>query len=333
MKRLSFAWIFIFAVLVAGGCGAAKQERPADQTQTVDQTRSLEKMPSIKELREFYNSHSEKEYHDRLREIKPLIDQASEEEFRGIFEESLKNWAVAKAPTTIDHVSVEVSRDDLMMNEYANQKMYENLFVRVNVYYDPKQLAGDEAEVVEEIYDGVMDAVRETPYGAFKIYEMTIACYDSVSGFGRYGESTQGFGNGYSELGEKIWVAEQPADEYHVQTIVYDFVHDYNDTVFDDEIYMFARHENVTLSSFGIKPDSGELYMKIPIYMSPVGQDAEEFADSLAGKGQEIYNRIMTDEEAVEYLKDQKVQTIVIEFYTPWSRERNQVHAFHLEGQ
>lgn len=41
------------------------------------------------------------------------------------------------------------------------------------------------------------------------------------------------------------------------------------DAVFSDDIYMFARHGNVTLRSFGIKPDSGELYMEIPICLPP----------------------------------------------------------------
>lgn len=131
-------------------------------------------MPSMAGLREFYESHTKEEYDSRLREIKPVIDDTTDEAFCSIFETSLENWADTRSPIPIDDVSVEVLTDDLMMNEHANKKMYENLFVHANVYYDSKQITGDEAKIVEQIYDGVMDAPRETPYGAYKIYEITI---------------------------------------------------------------------------------------------------------------------------------------------------------------
>lgn len=315
-KTLRIFSLLVFAVLLIG-CSISEKKQP------------LKKMPTMTELREFHDTHTREEFDNRLREIKPLIDQASIDDYKNIFQESLENWAKTQSPTEIDRVSVEVSRDDLAMNEWANRKLYKNISVRAEIYYDPEQIAGDEAEVVEQIYEGVMDALREIPYGAYKINEMTIACYSSINDIGRYGESNGTFGSGYEEKDEKIWVAEQSPDELNIQTIAYEFVEAFNASKFSDEVYQFARHGNVSLTQFGMKPASDELYIEISIFSAPYDEDVNLFGSSLEAKSLELFDLIMADEAAVKYLEKNEADKVVVKFYTPWVNQ-NHVYTYYL---
>lgn len=316
-KTLRIFSLPFFTILLIG-CSMSVKNQP------------LKKMPTMTELREFYESHTQEEFDNRLREIKPLIDQASIDDYQNIFEESLEKWKTTQPPIEIDRVSVEVSRDDLAMNEWANKKLYKNIYVRAGIYYNPEQIEGDEAEVVEQIYEGVMDALRETPYGAYKINEMTIACYSSINDIGRYGESNCTFGSGYSEKDDKIWVTEQPPDELNIQTIAYEFVEAFNASKFSDEVYQFARHGNVSLTQFGMKPATDELYIGISIFSAPIDEDVKLFGSSLEAKSLELFDLIMADEAAVGYLEKNEAGKVVVKFYTPWVREQNHVYTYYL---
>lgn len=308
MKKIIFILIFLLSIFLLAGCSGESE------------VNSLEEMPTSDELLEFYNTHTKEESDERMREVKLLIDKTPYEEIYIILDDSLQKWKETQSLLEIDHITTEYSRDELLMNEQANEKMFSNIFLNVEIHYDPEKVIVSEQKIFDTIFDYVHEALRETPYSK-KINELELSLYrnDDPRYIDKVGISTTNY-----------MAPPQPEEDLNIQTIVYNFVEEFNRKEFSDE--RFSRHGNVTLKRFGIKSDTGELYMEIPIYEVDYSKDVEVFKKSLEGRSNDLYDLIITNAEAVRYLEDNNVKAVTVSFYAPWDKQSYHTYTYNLES-
>ena len=233
---------------------------------------SADTMPDMEELLAYSQSHSQEEYEKKLKEIQAVIDNTSYEELCQILTDSLASWADTQTDYEITDTSIEFSEDPLLMDEQRKEKLYNNWTVSVNI-----QLAGDEKSKYDvpdaaAIYRQAADALRSTPYGAYKLHTLKITASSDPD---RILTSEQ---EGRFFLTDSAFSLPQEPEELAIQKTVLEQVEEFNQEYFSDECY---RGQNVTLKRFGSPRDSSVLYLEFPIYAPPFDQDMAAFADSL----------------------------------------------------
>ena len=233
---------------------------------------SADTMPDMEELLAYSQSHSQEEYEKKLKEIQAVIDNTSYEELCQILTDSLASWADTQTDYEITDTSIEFSEDPLLMDEQRKEKLYNNWTVSVNI-----QLAGDEKSKYDlpdaaAIYRQAADALRSTPYGAYKLHTLKITASSDPD---RILTSEQ---EGSFFLTDSAFSLPQEPEELAIQKAVLEQVETFNQECFSDERY---RGQNVTLKRFGSPRDSSVLYLEFPIYAPPFDQDMAAFADSL----------------------------------------------------
>ena len=263
---------------------------------------SADTMPDMEELLAYSQSHSQEEYEKKLKEIQAVIDNTSYEELCQILTDSLASWADTQTDYEITDTSIEFSEDPLLMDEQRKEKLYNNWTVSVNI-----QLAGDE----KSKYDlpDAADALRSTPYGAYKLHTLKITASSDPD---RILTSEQ---EGSFFLTDSAFSLPQEPEELAIQKAVLEQVETFNQECFSDERY---RGQNVTLKRFGSPRDSSVLYLEFPIYAPPFDQDMAAFADSLEAHGQEFFHLITENNENLEYLKKCGITSVTVRFVTSW---------------
>ena len=204
---------------------------------------------------------------------------------------------------------MKFSEDPLLMDEQRKVKLYNNWTVSVNI-----QLAGDEKSKYDlpdaaAIYRQAADALRSTPYGAYKLHTLKITASSDPD---RILTSEQ---EGSFFLTDSAFSLPQEPEELAIQKAVLEQVKAFNQEFFSDERY---RGQNVTLKRFGSPRDSSVLYLELPIYAPPFDQDMAAFADSLEARGQEFFHVITENNENLEYLKKCGITSVTIRFATSW---------------
>lgn len=301
MKKIIFILIIMLAISIFSGC--------------------TEKVPTMDELLEFSQTHTQEEADEKLKEISLIVDSTPDEEICKIYYDSLQKWRETQSLIEIDRVTAGCSRDELLMNEQANEKQYNNISVNVEIYYKAGEISSSDHELFDSITDQVIGALNETPYGRFKINEFNLDLYNSENNFQKYNTSI-GF------LKPDSIPPAQTEGEFNIQTIAYNFVKEFNRREFSHE--RFSRHGNVTLKRFGIKSDTDELYIEIPIYEADYSKDLDAFIKSLEGRSNDLYDLIIANEDALSYLEDNNVKTVTVSFYTPWDPQKYYSYSFDL---
>ena len=268
---------------------------------------SADTMPDMEELLAYSQSHSQEEYEKKLKEIQAVIDNTSYEELCQIFTDSLASWADTQ--TDYEITSMKFSEDPLLMDEQRKEKLYNNWTVSVNI-----QLAGDEKSKYDlpdaaAIYRQAADALRSTPYGAYKLHTLKITASSDPDWILTSEQEGSFF------LTDSAFSLPQEPEELALQKAVLEQVEAFNQEFFSDERY---RGQNVTLKRFGSPRDSSVLYLELPIYAPPFDQDMAAFADSLEARGQEFFHVITENNENLEYLKKCGITSVTIRFATSW---------------
>ena len=270
---------------------------------------SADTMPDMKELLAYSQSHSQEEYEKKLKEILAVIANTSHEEICQILTDSLTLWADTQTEYEITETSMEFSEDPLLMDEQRKEKLYNNWTVSVNI-----QLAGDKDSKYDlpdaaAIYRQTADALRSTPYGAYKLHTLKLTASSDPD---RILTSEQ---EGSFFLTDPVFSPLQDPEELEIQKAVLEQLEAFNQTCFSDERY---RGQNVTLKRFGASGDSSVLYLELPIYAPPFDQDMAVFADSLEARGQEFFHAITKNNENLEYLKKCGITSVTVRFTTSW---------------
>jgi len=256
---------------------------------------------------------------DALQEIQAVIDNTSYEELCQILTDSLASWADTQTDYEITDTSIEFSEDPLLMDEQRKEKLYNNWTVSVNI-----QLAGDEKSKYDvpdaaAIYRQAADALRSTPYGAYKLHTLKITASSDPD---RILTSEQ---EGRFFLTDSAFSLPQEPEELAIQKTVLEQVEEFNQEYFSGERY---RGQNVTLKRFGSPRDSSVLYLEFPIYAPPFDQDMAAFADSLEAHGQEFFHVITENNENLEYLKKCGITSVTVRFVTSWATPEKAVRDF-----
>lgn len=270
---------------------------------------SADTMPDMEELLAYSQSHSQEEYEKKLKEIQAVIDNTSYEELCQILTDSPASWADIQTDLEITDTSMEFSEDPLLMDEQRKEKLYNNWTVSVNI-----QLAGDEKSKYDvpdaaAIYRQAADALRSTPYGAYKLHTLKITASSDPD---RILTSEQ---EGSFFLTDSAFSLPQEPEELAIQKTVLEQVEEFNQECFSDERY---RGQNMTLKRFGSPRDSSVLYLALPIYAPPFDQDMDAFAGSLEARSLDFFHVITENKENLEYLKKCGITSVTIRFITSW---------------
>ncbi len=321
-KKICLLSLSLLMIITLAGCAGKPIELDPD------------KVPTREEIDAFRETRTEEEYLRKMAEIRALIDATPYEEVYENIEASLTEWADGQTLLPLDHATIEFTRD-IIMNEGFNYLLFSDLHAVVGLYYDPYKIDGPEYEMVDEAFDQVVEALKETLYGSFKIYDVTVLYYDTAK-YGTGGSHRNDRKNSRPNTTYAEYVNDHlPADELHIQTIAFNYVKAFNEAEFGDE-------ENIpdvgaiTMRRFGIKPDTDELYIEIPIYT--LGKWGETklaaFKSSLEGRSRELFELIVSDETVSKFLTDNKVSTVTVAFNTLWETkgEFYYTYSYPLEG-
>lgn len=286
-------------------------------------------MPAKEEMRAFRNTHTEEQYTERMLQVKALLDGTSYEEFCAILQRTLEEWAEAQSAPPIGRVAVAFSQDPLLMDEQKKQKAYQNMDLNVEIYYDVEQAGLTQQQIAQQIAEPALQALLGNYYGWARIRQVELSCYNMEHRL-QYG-TTRG-----QVMLEDFMVPPQPEEELKIQGIIYRYIDDFNSQI--PGVNWSGRPPpieaaNVTLRHFGLTPDTGELYMEIPIYLYDYNMTEEAFRESLAGRSETLCGWITGDGESAQYLRDNGIDTVTVDFYTPWDGEReNAVYQYPLPG-
>lgn len=292
--------VCIIPLLFLMGCAAIPSQNQADR------------VPDMKELAAFSDSHSKQEYEDELLRIKDIIDAAAYEEICGIYEESLNEW-VTQQELKIECTGISCSKDTLLMNEQTGKRLYNNFFVEVDIYLEKgEELVTNEG--MDKLFYQVQDALNRTPYERFTLNTLTVSCHGSYAGI----TDLTDFRTASYEIVNSEFQPVLDEEESEMQTQVYEYLQEFNREIFEDSRY---GGSNVTLKHFGIEEESQRLYMEIPIYSAPFDMDEERFKEDFNIRSDELYQLIAEKDRFVNYLKEKDITTVTIALYVPWDRE------------
>lgn len=210
------------------------------------------------------------------------------------------------------------------MNDKGDERLYNNLFVTVVIFYDKAENEKLNHDLLE---DQIREVLCKTPYGGYKINSITVECYDKNKGTeksfaGRISGKTS---NIY--LNNEVLSVKQPEGEKNIQTLVYHFVKDWNDTVFGTSTD--GGYGEIRLRRCGIDGDGGNLQMEILIDSLPPGVEKQPFFDTLEGRGKDLFEHIMADGESVKFLEGHEIGSVNVTFHTPWGSVYEHENEYH----
>lgn len=283
---------------------------------------SLNTVPTIEELSELTSSKSSEESGDILNEVMTLIDEMSDEDIHIKIEESISHWADRQSLLDLDDISINFA-ESLLLHEDKNQKLSNDIIVKVDVFYDVNNTPNPDYQLIYKIFDQIVEAVQGSTYGMFKVYSIEVNYFDTKDRSKQFNQLSEEF--------REITAGKQAEDEYHIQSLAYEFVREFNEDEYGDQKY--GPLPEITLKRFGLRRESDELYIEIPIYTLGDREDKEReiFTSSLEDKSQDLYNLLISDKSAMEYLRSKNVSTITISYSTPWEAKGNNYYTFSYD--
>lgn len=217
----------------------------------------------------------------------------------------------------IDIISLDIYKDHLLMHGNMNQKMFENLFINVELSFYTKDMTWEERESkTKKMNDEIIDLCNiQDTYGFLKLNSLHTIFIDTNN---RYNFK---YSNGVTQV-SPITNIKQTIEELETQNIVYNFVNE---------------HDNYLLKRFGIIDETKELYIEIPIYDRLYGMyhvDEEEqsnILENLNGISDSLYNKILSNTLSKQYIQSNDVNVITISFFVPWNKEEFITYNYKLE--
>ncbi|MEA4920843.1 MAG: hypothetical protein VB078_07975, partial [Clostridiaceae bacterium] len=283
-KFIIFFTCGIILLLFISACGQEKQPE------------TLTELPTPEQMKEYNEKHGEEERIAYSKQVVTMIAEMSDDEIYSAIEDSFNEWAENQKLLELDSITIDFS-NTLRINESHNQKWFKQVAVTAGVYYDPSKIDGNEAELVDKVFEDVTSALQGTTVGQYKIAKIELAFYGPESNGARRNERIMDDlpnGGDFSELYDSVdW---QPKGEKRAQTIAYDFAQALNLEEFkDDTLYTQTgeiRMAGLALSRFGIKKETNELYIEMAVYAEKEDQGA--FNSSLEGRSRALYDSIIS---------------------------------------
>ncbi|KAB3538634.1 hypothetical protein F8154_01730 [Alkaliphilus pronyensis] len=248
-------------------------------------------LPSFKE----YQSLTESE-----RAI--IIDKTNHipiEDVVNYFTIKIENYANSKE--LIDINSLSIHKDNLLMDQHQNKKLFNNIFISLELSINTNNMTREEAEgIASKMKEEIVDiCINNDTYGFLKINTFNIRFIDHKN-MAKFGYVTG------SKLIEPLSTIEQTNEELETQTIAYNFANSY---------------EDFSLKRFGIIDKEKELYIEIAIYDICDVDNQKEVLDSLNNLSDSLYNKIMSNIKSTQYIQSNNVDIVTTSFYLPWHEE------------
>ncbi len=312
MKKFIYVFVFVLVALLLAGCNSNKST-----------------VPTLEDLK---NANDVEEYNEKIKEIQKAIDETSYEDICLDMEKTLGDWAKSQDLLNIEDTSIEFIKDETIMNSVYNEKMYNNISVKIRVDYVTDGKVDNERDLVYEAMEQVEDAMSKNIYYNFKVFNrnnLPIGFYkdDKL----RYGSDTISK-NIFNSCGTQYMKFEIDPDEMNVQTMVYDFVKKWDEDKFGEiEIPISSDTPiNIFLHNFGVIEDDNSLYIFIAMHSQYLDKSAEETLKDIEAKSLEMKDLILGDKNAREFLEGKGVTKIKFSFYTDWVKENYQNYEYDI---
>lgn len=266
---------------------------------------AVSSIPTNQEYLAYIESHNETENYTYYLQLQELISQLPKDEIYGKIEEAFRLWADGQSLIDIESLGLSFSQS-LKMNESRNQR-WPN-FVMVEAEIDMADGPSDDTTLYDQVLESALAAVSGDVYARHMLGGLTLSLSPKDAGF-QILRSHSYYSSGL--LTESFENAIQPEDEYHAQTIAYEYVQQLDAEIFGEE-----RDPNLTgkaaLSYFGIN-EMDELYIGIFIYgLSP--DRTKEFQQESPQWAENLFNRLADDQETEGWLKARSNGKIKVEF-------------------
>ena len=239
------------------------------------------------------------------------------------FDDILEEWNTTQTILKVETISTEYVQD-ILMNEGANHRRNANTKLEITLAYNPEHMDKSDypSVVLETAFIQIIEALRTNPHSNM------LASLDFIAVNSNSGES-MAWNRLYdaNNLTEDA-IIPQESDEYHAQTIAFNFVQDLNREFFSDGVVADTpyTYNEATLKRFGIDDESNKLCIQIPIYRRPYMGD--DFLRTLSQQSKDLFNAIIDDKEAKGYLVQNGVTTVVVAFEITWEPQGDSHHTF-----
>lgn len=280
---------------------------------------TIDQMPTLDEIESFKQSHTEAEFNTYAAKVIGLVSDMGDDAIYSAIEKAFDKWAGGQQLIKLEDAGVKFS-NTLKVNETYNQKWFRQVAVTASIHYDPKQISGQEAQVLDRVFEDMCAALKADTVGHYKIASIQMDCYGSGNSAMRNQRVLDDIPNGgnFSELYDKIdW---QPQGEKAAQTIAFEFAAQVSDNYFPEfttENKLGIAIRSFRLTHFGIA--GGHAYAKMATSDLTAGRQYYEgklFEDSLEDICKQLAARIEADKAAKDYIKNNGGK-IVIEIEMP----------------
>ncbi|PID82307.1 MAG: hypothetical protein CSB16_01715 [Clostridiales bacterium] len=281
-------------------------------------------MPTLEELK---NTSSKEEYNKKVKEIGKIIDETSYEDVCSDIEKTFNEWIEKQDLIELEGSSIEFTKDETLMNQMMNERMYANIFVEIKLNYDPEKIKGNEREITDKVSIQLSESMNNNMHVRFKVIDLCIGFY-SNKGVNRYGCDgvNLDYGRGMSP---QPLVPKMSESEKATQTIVYDFVKDWNNEKFGNVDSPNAIGL-ILLKNFGLISEDKALYICVGIDIDYPDKSSDETLKDIEDKSLEIKDLILKSQNGKDFLKENEIKKIKFSFYTPWVKENYQNYEYDV---
>lgn len=292
-KNFCIFALFLAVLLTACGKGGApgKQEDPKHEGKYEDLT--VDKIPTPEEFRALPV--------DEQNALQLAMEQIPASDYVEHFEQAVKDYcasdAVPEGVDTVELAGVTVERDTLSLVPGQNKKSLSDLVIHIELTME----AVDPLEYSSVASDNHAALIHYLQDHVFAFYMSQDFSLKTTSEHGYLEELP-----GHKSTEHEIVFREQPASEYALQTLAFDFA---------------EKHDDFTLEKFGALPETKELYMEFYVeddyLLSGEGSNQERLdanTAKLADVCEEIAEAVMTGDEAKLYMEENGLTSYTIAF-------------------
>ena len=240
---------------------------------------TIQNFPSVYEISKM--SHADR------KAIKVHAKTLPLEDCEAYFSEVVDHLLRAEDSVTLDHL--EITEDRFSLAEGRNKKPMRNLSCEIHLLFE-QNLEPDFMEARQNIADHILSTLSDYSYFALNVRNAAVY---NVS----HNLTTEILGYAGTDAAS-IQYIEQPSDEYHVQTLLYDFK---------------DQQPGFRLSKFGILPETQELLIEYCIDEFLSGK-YDGSKDDLEQISKDIQSMLLADAESAAYLQSHKIQTVTVSF-------------------
>jgi len=306
-KKLYQAAVLLLCLLLSlTACGA--------KPDTDDNVRTI---PSNEEYREYIESHSEMENYGYYLQLQALISKQPSDEVYSRIGEALSAWANEQDIVKIESVEARFSKS-LKMNESRNERWANYAVMDAKIVFEGT--TPQDVTVYDKLIDSVEKYFEGDVYARHMLGMMKLRLCPAGTDIEVIRERDYCTG-GLTTTDFQNYI--QPEDEYHVQTIAYDFAQSLDSELSQGGV----PGPYIILSHFGINEEN-ELYIRMRVFTQP--EDPDAFIASLPDRAEELLGQITGDAKAAEWLDSQGAAKAVIVFAPSWAKEES-IYTFDMK--